>query len=223
MKSGRCCKHAVSVNDTEWVSIPLKSGRCCKLNAWSLSAMSWSQSLWSQGGAARNHLAGKDLRKESQSLWSQGGAASATQHVATAEQRSQSLWSQGGAASTTKPLKECIQAVSIPLKSGRCCKGYICHKSVNKNRLNPFEVREVLQGRWLPVASRWTVSIPLKSGRCCKVTKRRSLKKSLGLNPFEVREVLQALQAACISTLSMSQSLWSQGGAARATKPNTPA
>ena len=34
--------------------------------------------------------------------------------------------------------------------------------------LNPFEVREVLQGEIGLDDISWRVSIPLKSGRCCK-------------------------------------------------------
>ena len=60
--------------------------------------------------------------------------------------------------------------VSIPLKSGRCCKVSVDDPATGKS-LNPFEVREVLQ------AHRGITSI-LK----------------VGLNPFEVREVLQDLK-----------------------------
>ena len=57
--------------------------------------------------------------------------------------------------------------VSIPLKSGRCCK--INHPSRNIRRsLNPFEVREVLQVQTFTIKGVACVSIPLKSGRCCK-------------------------------------------------------
>ncbi len=57
--------------------------------------------------------------------------------------------------------------VSIPLKSGRCCKTYE-HTGKVLQRLNPFEVREVLQ-----------------------VVMAMALAMAMGLNPFEVREVLQ--------------------------------
>ena len=82
--------------------------------------------------------------------------------------------------------------VSIPLKSGRCCKARRFLKpliawSLNPFEvrevlqglqrtlrfallcLNPFEVREVLQGIAYATASAKFVSIPLKSGRCCKI------------------------------------------------------
>ena len=58
--------------------------------------------------------------------------------------------------------------VSIPLKSGRCCK--------------TTSVVQRISG---------IVSIPLKSGRCCKQL-AVELRDGMCLNPFEVREVLQA-------------------------------
>ena len=60
-------------------------------------------------------------------------------------------------------------AVSIPLKSGRCCKKARARREQPPVSLNPFEVREVLQA----------------CGRRINAGCRR-------LNPFEVREVLQA-------------------------------
>ena len=62
----------------------------------------------------------------------------------------------------------------------------------NQWSLNPFEVREVLQGAGENLLHPYHVSIPLKSGRCCKleITSQKSGKSCL--NPFEVREVLQA-------------------------------
>ena len=105
-------------------------------------------------------------------------------------------------------------SVSIPLKSGRCCKVNILGLGLANTSLNPFEVREVLQGSRIT----WWQNCP-------------------GLNPFEVREVLQVSYANCMertATVSIplksgrcckgkhelnkifkqSQSLWSQGGAA---------
>ena len=40
-----------------------------------------------------------------------------------------------------------------------------CQRSIG---LNPFEVREVLQGPIITFSNAVIVSIPLKSGRCCK-------------------------------------------------------
>ena len=144
LKSGRCCK-TTGWSETPFgkVSIPLKSGRCCKVMMAFLVATRLSQSLWSQGGAAStkcNEIPGVEL---SQSLWSQGGAArrATTQQQPTrglnpfevrevlqvrvqdnAEKvLSQSLWSQGGAARSLW-LNWLTNRVSIPLKSGRCCK-----------------------------------------------------------------------------------------------------
>ena len=149
----------------------------------------------------------------SQSLWSQGGAASYVSEYDIKIIVSQSLWSQGGAARTYQfnlgiiiglnpfEVREVLQVhscylprphtVSIPLKSGRCCKKFTLKTVFRAKRLNPFEVREVLQG--IQVFQPWSglVSIPLKSGRCCK---RGSVFRGL---------------------LYASQSLWSQGGAAR--------
>ena len=108
-----------------------------------------------------------------------------------------------------------MTVVSIPLKSGRCCKYLPSPIHRLSVCLNPFEVREVLQALdWLWVLAPM-VSIPLKSGRCCKglvfvnnvlpavsiplksgrCCKQASVtnQTALSLNPFEVREVLQVL------------------------------
>ena len=60
-----------------------------------------------------------------------------------------------------------MNPVSIPLKSGRCCKNGLDHLAAAGESLNPFEVREVLQGG------------------------KQEARSRLRLNPFEVREVLQ--------------------------------
>ena len=90
-----------------------------------------------------------------------------------------------------KRITQTKGSVSIPLKSGRCCKtllplsvarlslnpfevrevlqDYPLHDPLLAWCLNPFEVREVLQGwRWCHTCA-FIVSIPLKSGRCCKI------------------------------------------------------
>ena len=103
------------------VSIPLKSGRCCKGWALHLLPQRWSQSLWSQGGAASSASCSVLLHVMSQSLWSQGGAARLLKILCQLEIMSQSLWSQGGAARLTEGCS-LNWPVSIPLKSGRCCK-----------------------------------------------------------------------------------------------------
>ena len=101
LKSGRCCKRLIpTLSWTLSVSIPLKSGRCCKRFGTPMFSLLTSQSLWSQGGAAR--------REDGH-----------TQKSGT---------------------------VSIPLKSGRCCKLEPRIQRLMLKRLNPFEVREVLQG-----------------------------------------------------------------------------
>ena len=68
------------------------------------------------------------------------------------------------------PLTE---EVSIPLKSGRCCKNGLDHLAAAGESLNPFEVREVLQEEENMNQSTPNVSIPLKSGRCCKEESKR--------------------------------------------------
>ena len=80
--------------------------------------------------------------------------------------------------------------------------------------LNPFEVREVLQERTLGHHWPLLVSIPLKSGRCCKLQYATALQYIGRLNPFEVREVLQENDNGYVKDVYVSQSLWSQGGAA---------
>ena len=56
--------------------------------------------------------------------------------------------------------------------------------------------------------------IPLKSERRCKQQQKSNHGIFSCLNPFEVREVLQAIRTVG-GMLAGSQSLWSQGGAAR--------
>ena len=123
------------------------------------------------------------------------------------------------------PLTE---EVSIPLKSGRCCKNGLDHLAAAGESLNPFEVREVLQEEENMNQSTPNVSIPLKSGRCCKEESKRSVQDFVSiplksgrcckpvirlrwclqqcLNPFEVREVLQG-QAKQAQIAEKSQSL----------------
>ena len=131
-----------------------------------VGVFAWSQSLWSQGGAARSLI------------WLEIDVGSLNPFEV------REVLQEVGLTSDT------ANAVSIPLKSGRCCK----HSTLRQtnitgsqslwsqggaastvhldNRtlqgLNPFEVREVLQGRRPPI---WSAT--------------------LSLNPFEVREVLQ--------------------------------
>ena len=72
--------------------------------------------------------------------------------------------------------------------------------------LKPFEVREVLQGLLQMSCVVVQVSIPLKSGRCCKPDVQE-LGRRFCLNPFEVREVLQARAVLTCAELTGSQSL----------------
>ena len=190
LKSGKCCKlsklyntvghtsqslwsqgsaarNACSVTKTAMLSIPLKSGKCCKFDYTISEFIKSSQSLWSQGSAARRMSVQISASWASQSLWSQGSATSPLAIRDEFPRDSQSLWSQGSAARGGGMGLDLIST------------------------LNPFEVREVLQGNRCPhqpqsssqslwsqgsAASKslhscvWCVnlSIPLKSGKCCK-------------------------------------------------------
>ena len=74
-------------------------------------------------------------------------------------------------------VREVLQAVkalqysrthlSIPLKSGKCCKKRMFGDK-DGDALNPFEVREVLQAMATGTPCLFLLSIPLKSGKCCK-------------------------------------------------------
>ena len=77
-----------------------------------------------------------------------------------------------------------------PFEVREVLQGYFAWKSGRLSSLNPFEVREVLQAIKFPQKCAVIVSIPLKSGRCCK-RKYGVIREVLSLNPFEVREVLQ--------------------------------
>ena len=58
--------------------------------------------------------------------------------------------------------------VSIPLKSGRCCKGFKI-KGVSTLYVSiPLKSGRCCKVVTLSAASKSKVSIPLKSGRCCK-------------------------------------------------------
>ena len=125
---------------------------------------------------------------------------------------SQSLWSQGSAASLTtqsasssNPLnpfevREVLQGavskrwsrnlLSIPLKSGKCC----------KVMWYSFKPEKDSQSLWSQ-----------GSAASCTSKKHRSRET---LNPFEVREVLQGITTKNTRQKSFSQSLWSQGSAA---------
>ena len=125
------------------VSIPLKSGRCCKLQFLLLYYLMVSQSLWSQGGAARR--TGELIAWLSVSIPLKSGRCCKSEMlVGQPTMASQSLWSQGGAARQGE--RNVIRFIG----------------------LNPFEVREVLQDKWMCLCWHQVVSIPLKSGRCCK-------------------------------------------------------
>ena len=126
------------------VSIPLKSGRCCKAMIGGAPYLMASQSLWSQGGAARDE---KILAKAKQYVsipLKSGRCCKINVLNGILSSPSQSLWRQGGAARA--------YAAAMSSVTG----------------LNPFEGREVLQGSGSIRNVWWIVSIPLKAGRCCK-------------------------------------------------------
>ena len=76
----------------------------------------------------------------------------------------------------------------------------------NPLRLNPFEVREVLQERPLNACSNLSRLNPFEVREVLQgVLYNYTLPKCL--NPFEVREVLQAVVRLKITGLQMSQSL----------------
>ena len=128
------------------VSIPLKSGRCCKAMIGGAPYLMASQSLWSQGGAARDE---KILAKAKQYVsipLKSGRCCKINVLNGILSSPSQSLWRQGGAARA--------YAAAMSSVTG----------------LNPFEGREVLQGSGSIRNVWWIVSIPLKAGRCCKTS-----------------------------------------------------
>ena len=85
-----------------------------------------SQSLWSQGGAASEYKADDGKFYLSQSLWSQGGAARQYAH-AKRVRVSLNPFEVREVLQVTWTIKNLKKQVSIPLKSGRCCKKYfIC-------------------------------------------------------------------------------------------------
>ena len=80
-----------------------------------------------------------------------------------------------------------------PFEVREVLQGYLEEHLENVIGLNPFEVREVLQGSITVDLEPDEVSIPLKSGRCCKSKLNQPMHWNR-LNPFEVREVLQEIQ-----------------------------
>ena len=172
-----------------WVSIPLKPGRCCKI---------------------KNILPGKPF--ESQSLWSQGGAASTTALMTSALQSLNPF-----------EVREVLQdhhwehihftTVSIPLKSGRCCKRSITMIQSITNVSIPLKSGRCCKIlRWLDKIIT-SVSIPLKSGRCCKHKSYLSPVYALVSIPLKSGRCCKKYLAKR-NTQTKSQSLWSQGGAA---------
>ena len=161
--------------------------QACAVLTW---AMLTSQSLWSQGGAARYKYRPRIRGYLSQSLWSQGGAARFRHDSCDQCGASQSLWSQGGAARSLIWLE------------------------IDVGSLNPFEVREVLQEVGLTSDTANAVSIPLKSGRCCKHSTLRQTNIT-GSQSLWSQGGAARPKATDLERDIKSQSLWSQGGAAR--------
>ena len=145
LKSGRCCKaeSLQGVGNPE-VSIPLKSGRCCKMFMWHNNQVFLSQSLWSQGGAASPQglwqcqlpcLNPFEVREVLQAknhfvpTW-----IGCLNPFEVREVLQASYTRKPTTTTSLNPFEvrevlqgsQCIQGktccVSIPLKSGRCCK-----------------------------------------------------------------------------------------------------
>ena len=79
--------------------------------------------------------------------------------------------------------------------------------------LNPFEVREVLQGESAAEATMNYVSIPLKSGRCCKASRLNWQITGWVSIPLKSGRCCK-FEYDAYGLGKSSQSLWSQGGAA---------
>ena len=149
----------------------------------------------------------------SQSLWSQGGAASHQASIKLGALLSQSLWSQGGAARQFKQQAQIPMCLN-PFEVREVLQA-ICHSCLKKScRLNPFEVREVLQEMVLQRNALYSVSIPLKSGRCCKTLPSWSCLSRMVSIPLKSGRCCKD-SVGDAGTRRRSQSLWSQGGAAR--------
>ena len=157
------------------VSIPLKSGRCCKYLPSPIHRLS----------VCLNPFEVREVLQALDWLWVLAPMVSIP-------------LKSGRCCKGLVFVNNVLPAVSIPLKSGRCCK----QASVTNQTalsLNPFEVREVLQGGAGYIGRNLVVSIPLKSGRCCK-NKRNTKSPLISLNPFEVREVLQGIHPVCTAS-----------------------
>ena len=167
LKSGKCCKKRMfgdkdgdALNPFEvrevlqvWLhnqrvhqilSIPLKSGKCCKEQSRKDGREIFSQSLWSQGSAAR---------------WC---------GIASNLKRTLNPFEVREVLQVARARNTGAEKLSIPLKSGKCCKVSRPRTQDRSLSLNPFEVREVLQVKPLIERSLLSLSIPLKSGKCCK-------------------------------------------------------
>ena len=112
-----------------------------------------------------------------------------------------------------KSLWAWTRLVSIPLKSGRCCKLARCLLE-RCWRLNPFEVREVLQDINTAQESAAICLNPFEVREVLQGLGMIPVTNAARLNPFEVREVLQEHPIVPMPSRQKSQSLWSQGGAA---------
>ena len=123
MKSGRCCKEESKRRVQDFVSIPLKSGRCCKNGLDHLAA----------AGESLNPFEVREVLQEEENM------NQSTPNV--------SIPLKSGRCCKEESKRRVQDFVSIPLKSGRCCKPVIRLRWCLQQCLNPFEVREVLQGQ----------------------------------------------------------------------------
>ena len=124
----------------------------------------------------------------------------------------ESLWSQGGAASW-KGFQWCGWKVSIPLKSGKCCKLSKLYNTVGHTSQSLWSQGSAARNA-CSVTKTAMLSIPLKSGKCCKFdyTISEFIKSSQSLWSQGSAARRMSVQ---ISASWASQSLWSQGSAAR--------
>ena len=152
---GSAARNACSVTKTAMLSIPLKSGKCCKFDYTISEFIKSSQSLWSQGSAARRMSVQISASWASQSLWSQGSAASPLAIRDEFPRDSQSLWSQGSAARGGGMGLDLIST------------------------LNPFEVREVLQGNRCPHQPQSSSQSLWSQGSAARVLYKTFLLKSI--------------------------------------------
>ena len=180
----------VSVYRPVFKCIPLKSGRYCKTNGLFGVDSQASQSLWSQGGTARQ----KKVLLHGERGLNPFEVREVLQDEVVTYNKAQIVsipLKSGRYCKNTRKRAICAGNVSIPLKSGRYCKAV-------KNQIAPTGLSQSL---W---SQGGTARAKYRSGKSNEVS--QSLWSQGGT--ASVSELLAfALEA--------SQSLWSQGGTVR--------